>query len=252
MCCGSPKVRWKAEVAYDGADFNGWQSQVDGNTVQDFLEKRLAVIFKEPVRIHGSGRTDSGVHATGQVFHFDAEWPYPVGDLIKALRGSLPDTIRLIALAKAAEDFHARYSVVRKRYCYRIYEGYAPPFETRYCWSLHHRRLDVDAMSRAAEVLLGKHDFSAFAATRDNGNTENPVKELFRLEVEKNGSRLQIIVEADGFLYKMVRSLVGALVDVGLARLTAGDIAAILESKQRTGRVVTAPARGLTLDQVFY
>jgi tRNA pseudouridine38-40 synthase len=244
-------MRWKCTVAYDGTDFFGWQSQEKGNTIQDLIEHQLKIIFKQPIRIHGSGRTDSGVHAKGQVFHFDGEWKSPGDDLLNALRGGLPESILVSSARRVSSDFHARYSAKGKKYIYKLYEGYAPPSEIRYCWSLGKRRLNITSMRLAAKQLLGKHDFTAFAAERDNPD-EHPIKDLRRLDIVKNGPRINITTEANGYLYKMVRSLVGALVDVGCGKLSRERLVEILESRQRTHRVYTAPGRGLSMDRVFY
>lgn len=244
--------RWKAICAYDGTGFNGWQSQPNGNTIQDFIEARLAVIFETQIRIHGSGRTDAGVHARGQVFHFDAAWKHPTEHLLRALRVGLPAGIQIVKVSQAKPDFHARFSAQGKRYFYCLYEGDAPPWEDRYCWSLGRRRLDVEAMNSAAARLIGQHDFTAFGANRGDGSEDNPVKDMRRLEVKKRGPKLILYTEASGYLYKMVRSLTGALVSVGLGKLTADDFSAMLEAKQRTHRIETAPAKGLWMEKVLY
>ncbi len=250
-------LRFKAWCAYDGTDFKGWQSQRGGNTIQDRIEARLAELFKQPVRIHGSGRTDSGVHARRQVFHFDAPgWPHPVDKLERALRVGLPETIQVWKVRRAPAGFHGRFSAVRKRYVYRLYEGQAPPMELRYCWSLGERigTLDTDQMNAAAQRLLGEHDFSAFGASRRDGSNEkeNPVKDLQRLEVTRRGQRLTLTTEASGYLYKMVRSLTGALVEVGRGKLTPEELESLLKRKQRIQKIPTAPARGLCLERVWY
>jgi tRNA pseudouridine38-40 synthase len=242
--------RWRATCAYDGGEFLGWQSQKGGGTVQDFLEERLKEIFHRPVRIHGSGRTDAGVHARAQVFHFEAEWVHPVEHLARALRSGLPRGLQVAAVKRAKPDFHARYSAKGKRYRYRIYQGHATPFEERYCWSLGNRTLDVAAMRAGAKRLEGKHDFTAFAARSDED--ENPVKDLRRLEVVQRGRRVDVVLEGSGFLYKMARGLTGALVAVGLGKLTAADVERMLRERKRTHEVQTAPAVGLFLEKVFY
>lgn len=247
-------MRWKCTCAYDGTDFFGWQSQVGGNTLQDILEARLTTVFKKPIRIHGSGRTDSGVHAHGQVFHFDFDWKHSADALREALVSGLPASIRIYDLEHVGNDFHARFSAKGKYYAYQIYLGYAPPHETRYYWSLGNRKLDVDLMQDAAQRLLGLHDFRAFAATRGDGSEadENPLKEMRRLDIKVDGPRIRIETEASGYLYKMVRSLVGCLVDVGLGKLNPEAIEATLKSKKRTEQIVTAPPQGLWLEQVYY
>ncbi|MEM8550442.1 MAG: tRNA pseudouridine(38-40) synthase TruA [Verrucomicrobiota bacterium] len=247
----SPK-RYKAVCAYDGTGFSGWQSQPAGNTVQDFIEARLGTILQTPLRIHGSGRTDAGVHARAQVFHFDASWSHPVGDLLRALRSGLPAGIQVLRLARIRSDFHARYSATAKRYRYQLYEGYALPWESRYCWSLGNRRLDSAAMQSAAEHLLGEHDFTAFGANRGDGSEDNPVKDMRALSVKRQGAKIRITYEASGFLYKMARSLTGTLVEVGLGKLTPEQVAGFLKGRQRAEAVTTAPAQGLWLERVIY
>ncbi|MEM9227241.1 MAG: tRNA pseudouridine(38-40) synthase TruA [Verrucomicrobiota bacterium] len=244
--------RYKAVCAYDGTGFSGWQSQPAGNTVQDFLEARLGTILQTRVRIHGSGRTDAGVHARAQVFHFDAAWTHPVSDLLRALRSGLPAGIQVLRLSTARSDFHARYSATAKRYRYQLYEGYALPWETRYCWSLGNRKLDTAAMETAASSLIGEHDFTAFGANRGDGSEDNPVKDMRTLSVKRQGAKIRITYEASGFLYKMARSLTGTLVEVGLGKVTAEQVAAFLQNRQRNEAITTAPAQGLWLERVFY
>ena len=245
--------RWKAICAYDGTDWEGWQSQPSGKAIQDLIERRLKVIFGKQIRIHGSGRTDAGVHAKGQVFHFDGLWEHTVEELLRAFRCGLPGSIQVSSVQEVDKDFHARFSAKKKRYAYNLYMGYATPLETRYTWSLKNWKPDVGLMREAAEILLGRHDFSAFAvSTGVAENKQNPVKDLQRLDVSVKGAHIRVVTEADGYLYKMVRSLVGALVDVGIERLTIKEIKATLKSKKRTHRIRTAPAEGLCLEHVYY
>ena len=245
-------MRWKCTVAYDGTEFEGWQSQPGGNTIQDFLERRLAVLMGAPVRIHASGRTDSGVHARAQVFHFDGHWPHGPETLLKALKCGYPRSIQVTQAEPVDAAFHGRYSVIGKRYTYHFYEGDAPPFETLYTCSLSHRRLDDAAMHACAATLIGVHDFSAFAARHRDVEAENPIKDLRRLDLVRHGPRITLTTEASGYLYKMVRSLAGALADAGFGKLSPADFTEILASRTRTNRVPTAPAEGLFLDRVFY
>lgn len=242
--------RWKCVVAYDGGAFDGWQSQPSGNAIQDVIERRLRAVLKTDLRIHGSGRTDAGVHALGQVFHFDAAWSHGAEKLRLALRAGLPGSILLKSVRRAPVDFHARFSARGKTYRYEIFLGEADPFATRYCWSLE-RELEWDAIGEAAAALRGKHDFKAFAA---EGGTEREttVRDLRRLEIVRRGRRVRLVFEADGFLYKMVRSLTGTLVNVGLGKLAPRDVAALLQTARRTPQVQTAPPHGLFLVKVFY
>ncbi len=242
--------RWKCVCAYDGTPFQGWQSQVGGTGIQDVIEARLRQILGVELRIHGSGRTDAGVHAHEQVFHFDAAWRHGADKLLAALRVGLPPTIQVKKAARVPSDFHARFSVRRKRYVYHLHVGDPDPFTRPYCWAIFHP-LDVAAMQSAAAVLVGTHDFKAFTA--ENGSErEDSIRTLQRLDVVKRGRRVQIIAEADGFLYKMVRSLAGVLVAVGAGRLAVAEVGPLLEGRRRTPVVQTAPPQGLFLAKVDY
>jgi tRNA pseudouridine38-40 synthase len=242
--------RWKCVCAYDGTGFAGWQSQARSDGVQDAIEARLAQIFKAPIRIHGSGRTDAGVHARGQVFHFDAVWPHDPKKLLAAFRMGLPPEIQVASVRAVADDFHARFQAKAKRYEYHLSLGAADPFEHRYCWSVF-RPLDLAAMKAAAAILRGRHDFRSFTAL--NGpEREDTVRDLRRLDVVRRGRRVTIVAEAEGFLYKMMRSLAGALVSVGEGKLTPAQVGEILLAKERTARILTAPSHGLFLARVFY
>lgn len=243
--------RWKCVVAYDGTKFQGWQSQPGGNSIQDALERRLKKIFNHDIRVHGSGRTDAGVHALGQVFHFDADWRHGPEKLLAAFANGLPAAIQVRSVRCVPAAFHARFSATGKIYFYNLHlDGRADPFAAPFCWSLP-RRPDVAAMRRAAKKLVGRHDFRAFSAL-NGGEKNDTVRHLRRFELSGRGARLRITLEADGFLYKMARSLVGALVAVGLGKMTPDEVAAILHSHERTHRVETAPAQGLFLARVFY
>jgi len=239
-------------VAFDGTDYFGWQSQAGGNTVQDYIERRLEVLFKQSIRVHGCSRTDSGVHAVGLIFHFDADWNHPVKHLLRALRVGLPKGILMESVRRVPDTFHARYSCTGKRYIYRLYEGWASPFDSRFTYSLENRKLDVEKMRAGAAYLIGLHDFTAFAADKGDDSNEDQVKDLRKLDVIRRGQAVKVIIEGSGFLYKMARSIVGALIDVGTGKLDPDHIRTILESRVRTSLVVTAPAQGLTLDKVFY
>ncbi|MFZ9745108.1 MAG: tRNA pseudouridine(38-40) synthase TruA [Opitutaceae bacterium] len=243
-------TRWRAVCAYDGGPFSGWQSQLGGDAIQDVIETRLAAVFKGPIRIHGSGRTDAGVHARGQVFHFDADWPHGPARLLAALRSGLPPAIQIRSVRRATSDFHARFSVRAKRYVYHLHLGDADPFSRPYCWPVF-RPLDLAAMRVVAGLLRGRHDFRAFTALNGPGR-EDTVRDLTRLDVLRRGRRVRIIAEAPGFLYKMVRSLAGALVAVGEGRLTPAAVGEMLAKGRRTPVVQTAPPQGLFLERVWY
>lgn len=242
--------RWKCVCAYDGAPFNGWQSQPGGNGIQDIIEARLAQIFGAAVRIHASGRTDAGVHARAQVFHFEAVWRHESERLLAAMRAMLPPAIQIASVRRVAPTFHARFSATGKIYVYHLHLGDADPFTRPYSWPVF-RPLDLAAMEAVAAELRGRHDFKAFSAF--NGTErEDTVRDLRRLEIKRRGAHVTITAEADGFLYKMVRSLAGALVAAGEGKLTPSKIREILASRTRTNVVLTAPPQGLFLEKVFY
>jgi tRNA pseudouridine38-40 synthase len=245
-------MRWKCTCAYDGTNFDGWQRQPSGGAVQNHIEAALTQIFDLPLQLHGSGRTDAGVHARGQCFHFDANWAHEPEKLIRALHSILPTSIRIKSVKSVSEDFHARFSVSGKRYLYNYYLGRADPVDDRYLWACRDLPLELEVMQAAADRLLGTHDFSAYSATHGKENDPNPVKTVTRLQLRQRGKFIRLDAEGTGFLYRMVRSIAGALYAVGRGRLTPDDIAEILESKKRTHRIVTAPAKGLFLDRVFY
>ena len=247
----SAPPRWRCGVAYDGGPFSGWQAQPDGNAVQDHIERRLGELLQAPVRIHGSGRTDAGVHARAQVFHFDGAWRHGPEKLLAALRGGLPPAIQVRSAAVVSREFHARFSAVGKTYHYHLVHGdRADPFEHAYAWSVP-RALDLDAMRAVAAVLRGRHDFRAFSAFGGE-ERENTVRTLARLDLVPDGRRLRIEAEADGFLYKMVRSLVGALVYAGSGRLGPARVEELLAGGPRSAEVETAPPQGLFLVRVRY
>jgi tRNA pseudouridine38-40 synthase len=245
--------RWKCVCAYDGTGFSGWQSQPKGDSVQDAIEGRLKVILGSKTRIHGSGRTDAGVHAIGQVFHFDADWRHGPDKLAAALRHRLPRSIQIVRVRVVSPEFHARFSATGKVYEYRIYLGDADPFTRPYAWTVQ-MPIDVGSMKAAAPILVGRHDFRAFSAVNggDPGEQADTVRDLRVLDVIVRGRKVRIVAEADGFLYKMVRSLAGALVAAGEGKLSPAEISAYLKTGVRTARVQTAPPQGLFLRRVMY
>ncbi|MEM9026396.1 MAG: tRNA pseudouridine(38-40) synthase TruA [Verrucomicrobiota bacterium] len=248
--------RWVCTVAYDGTEFDGWQSQPSGNAVQDYIEKRLSNILKQPANIHGSGRTDAGVHALGQVFHTDIPWNHGGEALKRALNTGIPDTIRITNCQESpiGSEFHARFSATGKRYTYHLSIGEVSPFECRFVTALHAKHFRLEEMLAATDLFLGKHDFAGFAARREPGvPVSDSIREIYAITWEsKPDDRWVLSVEGSGFLYKMVRSIVGSLIQVGLGRLEIPDIEHIIETAKRNHNVNTAPPQGLFLDRVFY
>ncbi len=245
--------RWKCVCAYDGSEFSGWQSQADGSAVQDVLEARLAAVLGAHTRIHGSGRTDAGAHASGQVFHFDAAWPHGAEKLAAALRHRLHRAIQIVSIRAAAAGFHARFSATGKVYSYHFHLGDADPFTRPFCWAIL-KPLDIGAVRASAAILEGRHDFKAFSALNgaEPGDFADTIRSLRRLEVHVRGRNVRVVAEADGFLYKMVRRLAGALVAAGEGKLTPGEIRTLLASGVRTAGIQTAPSQGLFLRRVLY
>ncbi len=247
-----PKPRhFKLTITYDGTQYAGWQLQPNGKTVQQVVETALAKIDGREVRVHGSGRTDAGVHARGQVANCTLRTQLMVPTLLKALNANLPEDVRVFRLQVTNEKFHARFSARGKEYRYQIDNGVvADPFLRTYAW---HRPwpLHVARMRQAAALLKGRHDFSVLSA-KPRRPVQRTVRTISKLSVTKRGNLLTVVVVADGFLYKMVRSIVGALVKVGEGRLSVRELQALVKAKKRTALVETAPAHGLFLWRVFY
>ncbi|WP_172827233.1 tRNA pseudouridine(38-40) synthase TruA [Mycobacterium asiaticum] len=260
----SEVVRLRLDIAYDGTDFAGWAAQAGQRTVAGVLDEALTTVFRAPVRLRAAGRTDAGVHATGQVAHADV----PVdavskvysrnsspGDpeflaLVRRLGRFLPADVRVLDIARAPAGFDARFSALRRHYVYRL--STAPygvvPQQARFitAWP---RALDVDAMSAAARELLGLHDFAAFCRHRDGATT---IRELQRLDFSREGDSITAHVSADAFCWSMVRSLMGALLAVGEHRRTAAWCRELLTATSRSSDFAAAPPQGLTLAQVDY
>lgn len=243
-------MRWKCSCSYDGTDFTGWQTQSGGGSVQNAICEALAEIFKTEVGIYGSGRTDAGVHAMEQVFHFDFDWPHGPVAMLRAMRSRFPEQISPLYVELVEDDFHARFSARSKLYQYRLYQGNPSPIDYRYCWPLR-ESLDLQAIASAIPLFEGKLDFAAFAANRGI-EYESTTRHLTRAEMTMDDCLILFRFEADGFMYKMVRSLVGTLINIGLGRLSEADLAELLDSGKRSPFVYAAPAKGLFLEKVYY
>jgi tRNA pseudouridine38-40 synthase len=265
---------WKLTLAYDGTDFSGWQIQPGETTIQGELQAALGRVTGESPLPQGSGRTDAGVHALGQVASFALQAPIPPGNLARALNRTLPHSIRILEAIKAPEAFHARHSAVAKTYEYRVFrEAICPPFLDRYVLACSWP-MDLNAMQKSAKYFEGEHDFLSFAATdpdlasRDTSGTEpgpnaelaatprTTVRTIFSSGWEQQrtetGELLIYRVRGSGFLHHMVRNLVGTMLDVGRGRLQSDVIPEILTARTRAAAGPTAPARGLFLHSVEY
>ncbi|WP_313428141.1 tRNA pseudouridine(38-40) synthase TruA [Siminovitchia terrae] len=243
--------RYKAVVAYDGSGFSGYQIQPRGRTVQGEIEQVLRKLHKgEVIGVTASGRTDSGVHARGQVIHFDSPLKLSGEQWIKALNSLLPDDISFLKVEAARSDFHARFDATKKKYKYFLYGGLVrDPFKRHF--AAHVRgAFDVKAMREAAEYLTGTHDFTSFCSAKTE--TDNRVRTLFELDIQEYGNELELTFVGDGFLYNMVRIIVGSLLDAGSGKIEISNIPGILAAKDRTLAGKTAPAEGLYLWEVYY
>lgn len=246
----------KLVLSYDGTEFSGWQVQPDSATIQGTLASAIGRITGEKVLPQGSGRTDAGVHALAQVATLVTDSPIPTENVVKALNDILPASIRVLEASEAPPEFHARKSARAKTYRYRIYRGaICPPFLVRYVWHYPYP-LDEPGMQRAAELIVGEHDFTSFAAVdTERGceeETTSNVRQIFESRWEKAGDEFIYTVGGNGFLHHMVRNLVGTFVLVGKGTLRPHDVTRILQSKNRSQAGATAPARGLFLVRVEY
>jgi tRNA pseudouridine38-40 synthase len=244
-------MRFKLTIEYDGGPYQGWQRLPEGPSVQGALEDAVEKLTGARSEVVGAGRTDSGVHAVAQVAHVDIEKAIDAFRLIEALNAHLrPHPISILDAEEAAPDFHARFDATRRAYRYAILNRRAPAALDRgRVWRLA-RDLDAPAMHAAAQRLVGKHDFTTF---RDaNCQAKSPVKTLDRCDVSRDGEIVEVWCEAQSFLHRQVRSIVGTLVEVGLGKMSADDVAAALAAADRTRCGPVAPADGLFLMRVDY
>ncbi|MCL2713778.1 MAG: tRNA pseudouridine(38-40) synthase TruA [Alphaproteobacteria bacterium] len=243
--------RYRLRIEYDGTPFHGWQLQERLPSVQGALETALQAMAGTPTRIHGAGRTDAGVHATGQVAHCDIEKPFPPHRLRDGLNAHLrPLPIAVLDVAIVPDSFEARFSALRRHYRYRILNTRANlALDVDRAWRVP-RDLDSSAMQMAAQRLIGKHDFTTF---RDSDcQAASPVKTLDQLDVLRQGREIVVLTSARSFLHSQVRSMVGSLVYVGEGRWSADDLAAALALRRRSACGIVAPPHGLYLTQVDY
>lgn len=245
---------YKLTIAYDGTNFSGWQIQPNATSIQEHIQHALKLILhKEKVVLIGSGRTDAGVHALAQIAHFKCPETLDLIRLLYALNGILPRDIRIKQIELVPDHFHAQYSAIGKEYHYHIYlDPVVDPFRRLYCWHMH-RSLDLHLLEQAAEYFIGTHNFSAFANEAHAGSAaKNPVRTLYRLDIVKEPGGVRLEFEGNGFLYKMVRNIVGTMMDVAMRKRPIEDIEEIFKSKNRRLASMAAPPQGLFLVQVKY
>lgn len=243
--------RYRATVAYDGTRYAGWQVQPGCITVQGELQRVLGIMTESKVVVHGSGRTDQGAHARGQVVHFDLKWARDLDRLHLGMNGLLEDDIRVRDVKLAAPRFHSRIEAVSKEYRYFIWNDEILLPDVRLTHAHLKDRLDVDAMNAAARHLVGEHDFAAFTASSRN-IIETTVRRLYSVAVSRKGHVVMIRATGNGFLFRMMRSIAGHLIRVGQGIERPETTRDILKSAKRTGRVKTAPPHGLFLWKVTY
>lgn len=243
-----PRIKLICE--FDGAGFRGWQVQVGVRTVQQELEQALEQLSGQRLRVHSSGRTDSGVHARGMVAHFDCDLELPLRAYREGLNRLLPPDLAVVSATVVPEDFHARFSAIGKWYRYTILnQPVRSPLQHQRAWHLK-SRLDLERMLQAAGLLVGCHDFAAFRAASCEAKTTQ--RDIYRLELHREGELLLIDVHGSGFLQHMVRIIVGTLVEVGQDRRPVASVAELLANGNRDAAGVTAPGAGLCLMEVFY
>lgn len=241
---------FKLRLAYDGTNYCGWQRQVKQKTVEGELIKACEKIFTNPFCIYGASRTDSGVHAIGQIASLEIETDITPYKLRGALNANLPKDIVVQEVEEAEIGFHARYGTKEKTYIYKIYNNDVPLPQYARDSYYYHKPLDLEKMKAAAAYFLGEHDFMAFSSLGSSFKTSN--RHIYKLNVTKKDGMIEILVNGNGFLYNMVRIIAGTLIWVGTGRIRPEDIPSIIESKDRKNTGHTAPALGLTLMEVKY
>ena len=240
----------KLTIAYDGSEYHGWQIQPGKRTIQASLTQAIQNLIGSEVRVFGASRTDAGVSALGQVALVQIDSAIPVENLAKAITHRLPSDIAVTEAVEVPQGFDVIGAVKNKLYRYTIFTGpLRPVLQIRHCWHLH-AELDVAAMNEAAKVFIGEKDFKSFAAAADKRETS--VRTIFRCDVTREGDFVYVDIEGDGFLYNMVRNIVGTLVEVGLGRWNPEKISQVLEAKNRTAAGPIAPAAGLCLMWIKY
>jgi tRNA pseudouridine38-40 synthase len=247
----------KLVISYDGTDFSGWQRQQHGRTIQGEIERRLTLMTREKIALHGAGRTDAGVHAEGMVAHFETRSSISCQAFLCGLNSMLPGAIRIFGVDDVDLTFHARYSATGKRYQYKIYTGRIHPPQQR-LYSVHiTSKLNLPAVTNCLKQLEGTHDFASFEnnGSRDKSicSGRGAVRTIYQAElIEEPPFELIFQFTGDGFLRNMIRNFMGTLLEVGRGKLSAEEFSGILKAKDRTMAAATAPAHGLFLKEVIY
>ena len=246
-------MTYKLTIAYEGTHYHGWQAQPNDISIQAKIEEALAIILQEPVKIIGSGRTDSGVHAIGQVAHFHTEKPVQMNRILFALNSLLPKDIRVTAVEFIPEGFHAQHHAKSKIYRYHLYlDKVLNPFRRSFVWHTP-SPFDQELLKQAIKEFLGTHDFTSFSNEAHKGvAAHDPIRTIYRIDVIQEEGGIALEFEGDGFLYKMVRNIVGTLVECATGRRSPLDIPKIIQAKDRRLAGMAAPPQGLFLVKVHY
>lgn len=244
---------YKMIIAYDGTEYSGWQVQINGTSIQTILQNALSTILREKTDVTGSGRTDAGVHALGQVAHFHSEATLDLYRLLLSINSLLPHDIRVKSIEKVENSFHSRYDATSKIYHYHLHlDRVMDPFKRRYCMHVL-EKIDLSILEKGTKMLLGTHDFTSFANEAHRGTAaRNGIRTLERFDILPESGGIRLELQADGFLYKMVRNIVGTLIDVASGRIPIEQIPQIISEKDRKKAGFAAPPQGLFLVQVIY
>lgn len=243
-------MNYKAVLQYEGIRYNGWQRQSEtDNTIQNIVENALGSLSGERVEVQGSGRTDAGTHARGQVISFRLSKALKCEDIVREVNRLLPSDILFLSCEEKEDRFHARLNAIAKVYCYRLSLGRADVFSRRYVLE-EKEGLDIEKMREATDSLIGRYDFKGFSS--DKRKKKSTVREIYDIRISENNGIVEIAYCGDGFLYNMVRILTGTLVEIGEGKRDIASIQDVLAAKDRSGAGRTLPPRGLTLERVFY
>ncbi len=241
----------RLKISYEGTRYQGWQKQeTSDNTIQGKLEKLISRMCEEEIALQGSGRTDAGVHALGQIVNFHTSCEMPLPDMLQYMNQYLPEDIAVTEINEVGERFHSRLNATGKKYCYRVWNSSIPNvFWRRYAHTVE-ETLDVEAMNRAAEHFLGEHDFKAFTSAKKG--KKSTVRRIDSIGVEREGDLITFTFRGNGFLYHMIRILVGTLLEVGRGERLPDTMPEILASKERENAGALVPGKGLVLEEVYY
>lgn len=243
-------MRYRIDFSYDGTHFNGYQLQPNLRTVQNELEKAASYLNRQnDTSVQSSGRTDKGVHALNQVAHFDMNIEIPLEKIKRGLNSNLPNDIHVIKVTKVSNSFHARFSVKKKEYIYRINTSEYNPMMRNYIYQ-YNRLLDIEKMKKAILFFEGTHDFTSFVSSEDE--REDKVRTIYKTNIKEKKGIIEISFQADGFMKYQVRNMVGILIEIGNGKKSISDVEMILKRKDRKVSIKTAPAEGLYLKKVWY